>query len=1138
MKLCLRSCIPASSKARQWSLLGMLLAILLFTGLAHAQSTYGSFVGTVKDPSGSVVVGVSVTLINTGTAASRSVVTDATGTYSFLNADAGNYRIEVRASGFENAVYPGLVLQARETQRVEVSLVVGSQAETVTVEAAAAVINVDTPNLAETRNGLELNELPLAISSRAGGSTSPYATLTSQAGVQTDGTGSISIAGAKPSLLSVTIDGISTMNVRSSAPSTEMFPSFNSIEEIRISENANAAEFGGISDITTVSKGGTNHSHGGVFDNYESAGLNAKSPFDTVKPKLVMNDFGMFYSGPISVPRLYSGKDRTFYFLSYEGLRLPQQSGIIQSVPSVAMRNGDLSATTTGQIYDADGTPFANNFIDPSKFSSVSAAALKLLYPAPNYGDTGAIVNNYHENFATPISSDQGDARIDQTITSRQSVYARYSYKQRAVSQAPTSSAGSALIGAFNKPEKDTSLSAAYNYVITPNLINELRGGLSKYITETTFNATSDLIGELGITGIPDLLSNAVAAAPNFVIKGLASTAGTGSSKGSSHIYQVLDNLTWTKEKHTLKFGGDYRRIMNFSSNVFGSSRLGRYTFNGGSSVGGTINSPFASFLLGYPDSDRVADVLAPDLNGVGNAYAVFAQDDWKVSPSLTLSFGLRYEWHPVMIDSKENSAQLLPDYYSNIDGVNVRGAVVIPGEYAAQHNVLDSFVQGIAPMPILTARQAGIDKGLVYVSRDDFAPRIGFAWRPFHNDKTVFRGGFGRFIATALGGNVIGGWAVSGSAVNNYSNSYASNGKPVLSFPAPFGGNAASTAGSLDFDYAVTPHYKDPTVQQWNLTVEQDIGFNTGIRVSYAGNHGQDLAEEPDFNQLPFNTAGYDALYPTRPFTEYSTIEDVLNLGESNYNAVIIEANHRQSHGLQFQTSYTFLRNLSDEAGANPTSFTSETGTYPSDRFHPGVDYGNVEYSRRHRFLGSFLYDLPFGHGKPYASTLNPVLDRGVGGWQLAGYVLAQSGPFMTILSTSDPTGTGITLNTVGYSRADVVSGQSVRAKGQGNTVFLNPAAFASADDNLGRQGTSGAGSVVGAGTASVSASLMKSLAFTERFNLQVGAQVQNLLNHRNFDVPGSLVVGDDNFGVISSIQSKDNAGMRAVALTARFTF
>lgn len=1136
---------------------GVLLALaLLFCCQSQAQSTFGSFTGTVKDASGKVIQGAGVSLTNIGTAAVRTATTNASGEYAFLNIDPGSYSIQVTANGFDKGQFPGLVLQARQTQRVDAVLTVGGISQTVVVNAGAAVVNTDTSNLGETRTGVELDELPLAISSRASGSTSPFATLTSQAGVQTDSTGNLSVSGAKPSLISLTVDGISTMNVESSAPAPELFPSFASIEEIQVNQNSNAAEYGGVADITTVSKGGTNRSHGGIYDNYETAGLNAKNPFATTKAKIVMNDFGVFYSGPVMVPKLYNGRDKSFYFLSYEGLRLPQQSTVVQSVPTLAMRSGNLLSYTQQispdapiQLQNVDGTPFVNNQIPSGDISPVAATALAKLYPLPNTGPADAISNNYVENFPTPITSDQGDARIDQNITSRQSVFVRYSYKQRAVSTAPTSSSsngGSALIGSFSKPEKDTSFTAAYNYVLTPNLINELRGGLSKFITASSFDSNSSIINSLGITGIPDLISPSVPAAPNFVVTGFTSTGGVGSSETSSRIIQMLDNVTWTKQAHTLKWGIDYRYMNAFAGNVFGSSRLGKYSFNDSSAVGTKIGAPFAGFLLGYPDTTTISDVLDANMNGYGSAYAFYLQDAWKVSPSLTLNYGMRYEYHPMMRDHYGNSAQFLPDYSSAQNGNLVQGAIVVPDQKALTDLTLPSFAAGVAPLPILTAQEAGISSALVSIGKTDFAPRIGFAWRPLHNDKTVLRGGWGRYIETALGGNVVGGWAVASSAVYVSRNSLNANSNPALSFPSPFQ-TSASAAGTLEFDYAVTPQYRDPSVQQWNVTVEQDLGFNTGLRISYLGSHGSNLTSFVDLNQLPYNTLYSPTTgYPSGPFSELSQILTVENLTESNYNAVTIEANHRMSRGLQFQSSYTFARDLSDEAGGAPTGFTGETGASPSDRFHPGLDYGNVEFTSRHRLLGSFLYELPVGRGKPFLANDNELVDHLIGGWQLASYMMFQTGPFMTPLTNGgfDPTGTNIS-ETVGNARADVVPGVSPYLHGQGARNYLNSAAYANAGEDsnglpvaLGRQGTASVGSVVGPGTETVSASLFKNVKFTERMNFQMGAQVQNLFNHQNLAVPASLVVGTQGFGQISSVQTQGNAGPRGVMLTGRFSF
>jgi hypothetical protein len=292
--------------------------------------------------------------------------------------------------------------------------------------------------------------------------------------------------------------------------------------------------------------------------------------------------------------------------------------------------------------------------------------------------------------------------------------------------------------------------------------------------------------------------------------------------------------------------------------------------------------------------------------------------------------------------------------------------------------------------------------------------------------------------------------------------------------------------------------------------------------------------------NQVPYNTIGYNnGAYASRPFGELSQILTVQNLATSNYNAFTIEGNHRMTNGLQFQSSYTYARNLSDEGGGNPTGFVSEIGNAPSDRFHPSLDYGNVEYTRRNRALGSFLYELPFGQGKRWLGNGNWLLNNTAGGWQMAGYLLFQSGPFLTPLANSsvDPTGTGIT-QTVGYARPNRVYSVSPYLKGAGAQNYLNSAAFVEPGQNIGQQGDASVGSLQGWGTESVSLSLIKNVKFTERLNLQAGAQVQNILNHRNLDVPASLVLGTSNFGQISSLQAKDNAGPRAVALTIRMAF
>src|SRR5215471_15483702 len=229
-------------------------------------------------------------------------------------------------------------------------------------------------------------------------------------------------------MLLISIDGISTMSPRNSAPLSELFPSFDGIEEIRVSEVNNTAEYGGISDVTTISKGGTNQYHGALFENHQNSAFAARNTFSDTVPKLIMNDFGASFGGPISIPKLYSGKDRTFFFMDYEGLRLPRQSVLVESVPSVPLRSGNLSAYS-GQVKDLGGTPFAGNQIPATRIDPVAAGVLKYLFPLPNAGGPNDIANNYVQNFPVPIVSNQGDMRLDQNITSKQAVFARFTYK-------------------------------------------------------------------------------------------------------------------------------------------------------------------------------------------------------------------------------------------------------------------------------------------------------------------------------------------------------------------------------------------------------------------------------------------------------------------------------------------------------------------------------------------------------------------------------------------------------------------------------------------------------------------------------------------------------------------------------------
>ena len=1137
------------------SVLSSLLFFLAFSWApAFGQSTFGEIIGTVRDASGAMVNGAKVTLVNTGTAIEHAVTTDSAGSYSFLNLEAGQYKVIVTRSGFATVDISDLHLEARETKRVDASLKVTSTVETVNVEGGAiGVITTDVSNIEANRTGRELVDLPVAIYSRSTGSTSPISTLTTQPGVQTDGS-TLVIQGTTSALTAITLDGISTMSIEYAGPINELFPSFNSISEMKVSGSNNNAEFSGVADVTTTSRAGTNDFHGGVFWNGENDALDAGDPFASSKPKLILNNFGAYAGGPII-------KDKTFFFGSYEGLRLPRETPIVTSVPSVAMRSGNLCAYLNDAygagktISNYDGSQIPCNAVP---ISPVSANILKYLMPAPNTGSTDSFANNYSENLATPISSNQFDTRIDEQITPTQSIFGRLTYKKRSVTTAPDpyhpffwEVGGSPSTGPFSQPETDTALTLAYNFTITPSLLNELRGGFSRSHLATTLDVNSQtILNELGLTGIPNV--SPYGAVPNVLFGGVdggfQQTGGANPSTQISNTVELSDNLTWVKHAHTFKFGFDFRRLSDHDDNAFGSIRSGQYAFDGQSSaVGTTIGDPYTSFLLGYPDYELITLIHDDKMNGLGYAYGLFAQDDWKVTPSLTLNLGLRYELHPPMRDTGYNNGALLPDYQGNPH----QTALVVPNQQAV--GMADPGLLGSVPnTPLLTAAQAGIPSALRFTDKNDFGPRVGFAWRLFGNDRTVLRGGYGRFIEAPLGFALVAGWATTTSYIPYYGNGYSgpnNTGTPVISFPSPWPTPIdQAEPGGASFYYAFPVHYRDPSVQQWNLTFEHELGFDTGLRLSYIGNHGSNLEVMQDLNQVPANTLGYAVAGANRPYQDWTIIESVANAAKSNYNSGTADVHKRFGNGLQFESSYVYTRDLSTAGGGNPTALAVQPANFVTDRFNPGLDYGNVIYDRRHRFLTTLLYDLPFGKGRKFLGNAGGVVNGIVSGWEAGGVLVFQSGPFLTAYQTScDSAGTNI-ITVTGSARADIVPGTSMYAPGGtkngGFPQFLNPQAFSIPGldqggncNAIGRFGDAGVGSVVGPGTKVVSMSLIKSVALTERAKLQAGLEASNLFNHPNY-APPAMQVGTSGFGSINAVQTAEGAGPRILEFTARISF
>jgi hypothetical protein len=1140
------------SHDRRWTRSAIHLAlaicfILAFRQAGYAQSTFGAVLGTVKDPSGSLIPAAKVDLLNTGTNANRSTITNANGAYEFVNVEVGNYTLKVDAAGFQVTEYEQFELAARAIKRLDAQMKVASQATVVTVE-AVSVVQTDASNVSETKGSLELTDLPVSIGTRASGSTSAYSTLSAQPGVQFDSANNITVSGALPSQLSFTIDGISSVGPGSLGALTELFPSFNAIEEIKISETLNPAEYGGVADITTVSKSGTNEFHGGAFENVQNTAFDAADFFSNEVTPVKLNDFGIYLGGPILIPKIYNGRNRTFFFGDFEALRLPKSFTTLLSVPTQAMRNGDMSVylnpSNGGSANALTGYP--GNIIPQTQLNSFAQSFSNLIYPLPNYGPPGSIANNYLATYEIPINSAQGDVRLDQSISPKHLVYVRYTYKNRRITGEqldPSGNPSTPLLGEVSTPQIYSALAASYNWIVSPSMVNELRGGFSLVHRDVSFGITAQQAATtLGLTNLPGIPpGDDVPSLSITGFMGIQSQANdTNPHEGT---YQLTDTFTWTKQKHTLKFGGDYRYLSSLFTQVFNNYRMGYYQFDGSvmsQLLGNGAAVPLASYLLGYPDLTAIATVINPNTNAYAQHYAFFGQDDWKVSQSLTINYGLRWEYHPGFHDKNNNVVNFDPYYSSVIDGQTVAGAVILPNQ-AAYANINPAFVQSIAPTPLLLASQVGVPSNLRFSSKRDFAPRIGFAYRIGGNNKTVIRGGYGRFIESLMSGTAINGWSVGSSDVGFFSNGFGNNGNPLYTMPYSYPSNIAQP-GTQFFDLSSEIHYKDPIVEEWNLTLERDLNKGVGIRVSYSGNHSYNVPTVVNADQVRANTLGFSdpATQASIPFPLMSYIaEGTSLLGYGNYNAGTISV-HKRSTNLEFEASYTYTRNLTNVNGApiaSASSFVNEFGNTLSDPYNPTLDYGNTPYDRRQRFLVTFLYELPFGKGRTFFGGANGVVDRIVGGWELSGVYVLQTGPFMSVATLNDPSGTGYNIFNANGGRADTVQGVNPYA-GKSINQWINPNAFVDPNNNIGRFGDSQSGGIVGPGTNVASLSLIKHIPLAERVRMEVGLQASNIANHPNFAPPGNLTLGVAGFGQITALQGAEGAGPRALQLTGRITF
>jgi len=941
------------------------------------------------------------------------------------------------------------------------------------------------------------------------------------------------------------IDGVNnnalrfTASATGSGATTNNYPSSEILDEFRVSAVSNNAEFASVGDVTITTKSGGNLLHGSLFEYLQNADLDATTYGSLSKQKKVRNTFGGSLSGPVTLGPLYNGKDRTFFFVDYEGNRRADSVLQQDSVPTLAMREGDLNGVPGGPAVNPNtGQPFPNNTI--TDINPVAAKLLSLYYPLPNNSVSGSTLNNYVVEVPVSSRTDGYDIKIDQYLSSKHQLFGRWSWKQIPYQTS------NIILPPTNTTETDRNLILSDNYLIAPNLVNEFRFGFSLFRSVPIFPILGiDAYNSLGLTGLKPQLHADAGGFPDFdfstgtgftCIQAPGNVAGCGATKDlpfSSGTIEFTDNVSWIVGRHTMKFGYDLRhRNYKEPDDYALGDDFGSFLF-----FGAFTGNSYADFLLGLPTVSVVAET-APNLNETANQWALYAQDEFHVTKKLTVSYGLRYVVLPPFVDANGNVTNFLPQ--SNTVVVPDKTVPIAPGfVYAA--NICPGAIRTAANVPppstslpcspIETASQAGLPQALRYTYWKNFDPRISAAWRPF-DDKTVFRAGFGIYTLVQTGTF---GWTLTGVAGTDARTII--NGIPsVFTLPQPFVGNGLdpSQIGSESFLYATPVHYRDPQSAQWNVSIEREVGQGFTGRISYIGMNSYRLATTETLNQVPASTQPFNPL--AQPYPNWGALSSTENGGFANYQALELQLNHRFASGFMVQGTYDFAKNLTNVIDAGVDALVGDYTINPVvNRFDSRYNRGNSAGTRRHRFLFTGLYELPFGKGRKMLSASNAFVDALLGGWQLSTVTLLETGPYVTptIDPSTDQSNTNILNRNVSGVRPDLIGNPNVATNG----AIWNINAFAPTPANAGRFGDAGVGILEGPGTIAVAGGLSKNFRLRERVRLRFESTFTNLLNHPNFAVP-STSVSSPFFGILTTVQTAENSGNRTGQLSLRLDF
>ncbi len=1133
------------------------LTVMALAGILHGQGgAVGTILGTVTDSQGAVVANAEVDVTNLATSVTQKVHTTDTGDFTVPYLTPGNYRVSVQSAGFQKSVVDNVNLVVAQQARVNVTMKPGTQTEVVEVQGSAVALDTDTSAVSQLVSEKQVEQLPLNgrnFLSLLFIGAGAVETTGEQGGMRQGAGNAISINGGRPESNNYTLDGLANTDTALNTPAVIL--SQDAIQEFKVLSETYSAEYGfSANQISIVSKSGTNQLHGTAFDFFRNDALDARAPFQSTIPELRQNQFGFVVGGPVYIPKVYDGRNKTFFMANYEGWRIRKGVSGFTNVPTTAMINGDFSASglpafdlTPGSDCQAalannnpcmpgdplTGLPFPGNIVPSSRFSRLANVELAagLLGTGPNCL-TADCLGNFRYSIGLPLTTNQQTYKVDQQLGRLGSVFFRYTNSTYTSSTLDRPASGPAGFATFNQKAKSWEVS--HTISLSKSIVNNFRfGHLDPVANQGGFAEPEADVSAQNITGVFSP-TDFYREYPSMNPSGFTGFGSPGNDASTSDVpvWQFGDSVTWVKGKHTLGLGFEYRNWVqkrNLSADFLGDFGFGsNLVLQNGSSTGlggqlangcptplcGSGNS-VADMMMGYysgastfqPGPFSPSDV-AGNLNQYHFMYfAPYVQDDWKVTPRLTLNLGLRWDYRAIPYEQDNKMFWF--------DLANPGGGLCY-ADKALGTDAVDTLGGPIAPDGNGFYRYCGRrnpDDG----SKMPFAPRIGFAYRPF--DKMVVRGGYGIFWDSSLTREIDDSGDIYPFVVRVNDNPVTTPSLPKTTDnmfpPVPLHQVTPALDGSQFFAVIISERPRNPYVQQWSLSVQRELTHNTTLEVNYVGNKGTHLLNRTNIGAPlpPSNPAACDAdptvgdcpnnfRLPYSNITSFGFLDSRWD-GYSNYNAGNVKLEHRSS-SIAFTSVFTWAKSLDDKSA--PAGLGAAGGGFAGhlDDRHPELDYGPSDFNVDHRFVNSFVYQLPIGKGKRFGGGMGRAADLAIGGWQITGIVTMQTG-FPFSVTANDKFG----LLDAFSQRANLVDGcNPFGGFHKSLNQWFNTACFT--QPLAGTYGNTGRNIMRDPGLNNWDLGVAKTFNFTERIGFQLRLETFNTFNHPQYAVDtGSTING-----------------------------